>query len=216
MKEKYIQMLEGFAGALAKAYEDDADYRDRIEKACACGGTGGAGKRSVRIENHEESCPAVEVIKKGKLKESLDEDTELDEAKGRPKLSDEEKAKRKIEKEEKPKGKKGRPKKSDEDNDDSGKSGIRTLSVTATIKIDGKKLIDEVNDFGKISVDDIDKEVDKWEKSLHKKYNYDADITIKKKIGDYDVEDDIEKHMTKDSDGSDEEDDSYSIGRKDK
>jgi hypothetical protein len=244
MKEKYVKILvEGFAGGMAKHYEDDAAFRDAVEKACTCGGTGGAGKRSAKICNHKEGCPAVKVIEKGKLKESTDagawfvidgnrsvksgpfdsegearsalqrvrtklpmgdkttltvfnsatkkeiaESVVIAEA-GRPPLSDEVKAARQAEKDEKPKGKRGRPK-ADPDDDDSGVGGVRDVTLIATIKVDGKKETKEKVLKG-LSTDKIDAELSKWEKALNKQYDYEADISIKKKVGDYEDEDQV-------------------------
>jgi len=119
----------------------------------------------------------------------------------------------------KEKGKPGRKKgstKSEEEKEDTRGEGIRTVTLHATISLDGKKTTqDKV--LKNIKTDDIKAEIDKWEKELHKAHNYDADITITKKIGEYEVNDSAEKHAQgrKDVSGSDtEEDESYSIGTK--
>lgn len=114
------------------------------------------------------------------------------------------------------KKRRGRPKKSEDDKDDSGKEGIRDVKLSAKIKIDGKTETAQkiLKDF---PTDKIEDEIKKYEKELHKKYKYNADdIVITKTIGDYEVEDKAEQHMTKDSDGTDAEDDTYSLGRMDK
>lgn len=102
-------------------------------------------------------------------------------------------------------GKRGRPKKEagDEDDDKSGKEGVRTVTLTAKIKIDGEKK-EETKVLKDINTDDIDAEIAKWEKALHKKFNFDADITISKKIGDYDVDDELDTNRPAiDTDGDD-------------
>lgn len=109
---------------------------------------------------------------------------------------------------EKKASKRGRPK---SDGDDDSKEGIRDVVFVATIKIDGKKETKEKKMQG-LKVDDIDKELDKWEKQLNKEYDYDADVTVKAKNFSADAED----HMSADDSGSDAEDDSYSLGRKEK
>lgn len=145
------------------------------------------------------------------LLEELDNTEELDEGRGRPKKEVDPDAPVKE------KGKRGRPKKekSDDDfyddEDDNESEGVRTVTLTAKIKIDGEKQDDETKVLKNIKVSTIDDEIDKWEKSLHKKYDYEADITISKKIGDYDVNNKAED-QTKDDEGSDSEDDTYSIG----
>lgn len=112
------------------------------------------------------------------------------------------------------KKKRGRPKKEDND-DDSGKEGVRNVKLTAKIKI-GKKTEKEEKELKDFDVSKLDDEMKKWEKQLHKKYDFEADdITISKKIGDYDVEDEIDPHARKDS-GADPEDDSYGFGNKGK
>lgn len=120
-----------------------------------------------------------------KLKESI----ELEE--GRKPISDEEKETRQIAKDEAPKKKRGRPAKEEyDDEDDNGEEGVRDVTLTATIKIDGKKEKDEkiLKDF---KVVNIDKAIKDWEKELHKKFDYDADsIDIKKKFGKYDADGD--------------------------
>jgi hypothetical protein len=137
--------------------------------------------------------------------EALDQpETELDEALGRPKKAVDPDAKPKVA------GKKGRPK-ADPEDDDKGEN-VRTVTLTAKINVDGKKSTDEkvLKDF---KMDTLDAEIDKWEKQLHKKHNYDADISVSKKIGNYNVNPKAE-HQVKDSDGADSEDDSYSLGYK--
>lgn len=146
----------------------------------------------------------------------------LEEGRGRPKK---EKSEDETPKE---KGKRGRPKKSTEDADDSGKEGVRTVTLTAKIKIDGETEEDTkvLKDFDMnktvkvdgVEMDALDAEIKKYEKALHKKYKYDADdVKITKKIGDVDVVDDAESHMyDKTDDGSDDTDASFSLGRKDK
>jgi hypothetical protein len=116
----------------------------------------------------------------------------------------------------------GRPKKvtvrkdvddDDGDVDDSGKEGVRTVTLTAKIKI-GKKTESDEKVLKDMNTKDLDKEIDKYEKALHKKYKYDADsITITKKIGKYEVDDKAE-NQTKDDAGEGSEHDGYSLGRK--
>jgi ribosomal protein L9 len=106
----------------------------------------------------------------------------------------------------KEKGKRGRPKKDASDNEDDDKSdkeGVRTVTLTAKIKIDGEKK-EETKVLKDIDTKDIDDEISKWEKALHKKFNFDADITISKKIGDYDVDDELDTNRPAiDTDGDD-------------
>lgn len=146
---------------------------------------------------------------KEKFVKMLEESVELDEAqRGRPKkeVTDE------VPKE---KGKRGRPKQTEDDKDDSGKEGVRDVKLVAKIKI-GKKIETAEKVLKDFNVDKIEDEIKKYERELHKKYKYDADdVTITKHIGKYEVEDKADQHMTRDDDGSDEED-GYSLGRKDK
>lgn len=110
------------------------------------------------------------------------------------------------------KGKRGRPK--NDDVDDSGKEGVRDVTLVATIKINGEKETKEKT-FKDLDTKDIDKKKDEWEKKLHKEYDYDADdIKIKVKIGDFDASSDAEEHMSKKDDGSDAEDEAFDIGTK--
>lgn len=132
---------------------------------------------------------------------------------GRPRLSDEEVERRAQEKADKPKGKRGRPKKEDDENDDSGKGGVRDVTLVATIKIDGDKQTKEKKLKG-VDVSKIDDEISKWEKALNKEFDYEGEINIKKKVGDYEDKDSAEDFMTNDDGGDDE--DEFSLGRKDR
>jgi len=118
--------------------------------------------------------------------------------------------------EEAEKKRRGRPKKTADDADDSGKEGVRDVKLDAKIKI-GKKTETATKILKDFPTDKLDAEVKKFEKELHKKYKYEADdVIITKHIGNYEVEDKSEQHMTKDSEGSEAEDDTYSIGRREK
>jgi len=132
-----------------------------------------------------------------------------------------------LEIEEPKKSKRGRPKKEVDDEDNSGKEGVRDITLTAKIKIgkETKTETKELKDFDmnkKVKLDGVEKdaldvEIKKWEKALYKKTNYDADnIIITKVIGGHEVEDKAEQHMTKNDDGDHPSDSEYSFGRKDK
>lgn len=183
MKEKMLNMLEaivieeGFAGAMAKKAIEDKDTRDKIEASCTCGGKGGAGKRSKKKCNHASDCGSM---KEGLVVEEEDfDDTELV-----------------VE------SKKGRPKKEEGDKDDSGKGGVRDITLTATVKIDGKTQ-ERKKKLSDVNVDDIDKEKDKFEKQVNKEFDYDADVTVKVTIGKYEASDSAENHMKAEDDDTD-------------
>lgn len=107
-------------------------------------------------------------------------------------------------KDEKSKGKRGRPKKDPNDND--AGEGIRDITLIATIKIDGKTETKEKK-LSDIKTDDIDDEKKKFERQVNKEYDYEADVSVKVKIGNYDASADAEDHMTNpDKDNSETDD----------
>lgn len=191
MKEKYIQLLEATcAGKEEKEVKKDGEKEGKREFFYKTMGAAEAAAKAKGV--------SVDKIVKHKDGFLIREDVALDEEK--------------EEKEEKKTGKRGRPKKDADDE----KEGIRDITLVATIKIDGKKETKEKKLKG-VKVDEIDAEKDKFEKQVNKEYDYDADVTVKVKIGDYEGSADAEDHMYDDEgEGSDDEDSSYSLGRKEK
>lgn len=155
-------------------------------------------------------------VKEIKRDKYFEED--LDEGRGRPK-------KDRSNEEPKIAGKRGRPKKDDinDPDDDESKAGKRDLTLYATIsggKGKNKQEAEETKSIKDANADDIDKMVNDYENVLTVKYankwDFDEDeikVYIKDNLG---WTGSRAEDQTKDDEGSDAEDDSYSFGRMEK
>jgi hypothetical protein len=217
MNEKFIIILEeldeGFAGAVGKHNQESEAQRDKVEAACTCGGKWGkTNKRSLKSCNHQDNCGAA---KKGLLGEDLEEEELLE---GRPK-------KDRSNEEPKIPGKRGRPKKDaiSADDEDDGSEGVRDITLHAEITAGRGKNKQSANETEKVKgakVENIKKIVKDFEQMLTVKYankwDYDeseVDVFTKDNLGWTGAK---AEDQVKDDDGTDPEDESFALGRKEK